>query len=78
MKKTMRGLGWMLLCSASTAYAAPAGEGEGVSLLGYLFLGFFALIVISQVVPIGILLFGMVKGIFSAREGSKAGPGGLS
>lgn len=72
MKNTMRGLGWMLLCGAAPAYAAPASEGDGVSLLGYLFLGFFALIIISQVVPIGILLFGMVKGVFSAREDRKA------
>lgn len=68
MKNTMRGLGWMLVYSASAAYAAPGGEGEGISFLGYLFLGFFATIIVSQLVPAGILFVGMVKGIFSPRE----------
>jgi hypothetical protein len=67
MNNMMRGLGWMLVFGASAAYAAPGSEGEGVSFLGYLFLGFFALIVVSQLVPAGMLFFGMLKGIFSAR-----------
>ena len=67
MKNTMRGLGWMLLCGASVAYAAPGSEGEGMSYLGYLFLGFFALIIVSQLVPAAMLFYGMIKGVFSAR-----------
>ncbi len=69
MKNTMRGLGWMLVYGASVAYAAPGSDGEGVSWLGYLFLGFFALIIVSQLVPAGMLFIGMLKGVFSAREG---------
>jgi len=61
MKYTMRGLGWMLVYGASVAYAAPGGGGEGGSWLGYLFLGFFALIVVSQLVPAGMLFVGMLK-----------------
>ncbi|MCM2264465.1 MAG: hypothetical protein NDI73_04640 [Desulfuromonadales bacterium] len=72
MRNTLRGLGWMLVYGASVAYAAPASEGEGMSLLGYLFLGFFTLIIVSQLVPAGILFFGMVKGVFFAREDKKA------
>jgi len=68
MKNLMRGLGWMLVFGASVAYAAPGGGGEGVSFLGYLFLGFFALIVVSQLVPAGLLFFGMLKGVLSARS----------
>ena len=67
MKNTMRGLGWMMVYGASAAYAAPGSEGDGISWLGYLFLGFFALIIISQVVPAAILCFGMIKGVFSSR-----------
>jgi hypothetical protein len=67
MKNTMRGLGWMMVYGASAAYAAPGSEGDGMSWLGYLFLGFFALIIISQVVPAAILCFGMIKGVFSSR-----------
>jgi hypothetical protein len=68
MKNTMRGLGWMMVYGASVAYAAPTGEGDGMSLLGYLFLGFFTLIIVTQLVPAGILFFGMVKGVFSAGK----------
>lgn len=72
MKKAMTGLGWMMVYCASVAYAAPTGEGDGVSLLGYLFLGFFTLIVVTQLVPAGILFFGMVKGVFSADKKTDA------
>jgi hypothetical protein len=68
MKNALRGLVWLLVYGASVAYAAPGSEGDGVSLLGYLFLGFFALIVVSQLVPAGILFIGMLKGILSARK----------
>ena len=68
MKNTMRGLAWMMVYSASTAYAAPKGEGDGVSLLGYLFLGFFALIIVSQLVPAGLLFYGMIKGVFAGSK----------
>ena len=67
MKNTMRGLGWMMVYGASVAYAAPGSEGDGVSYLGYLFLGFFALIVVSQLVPACLLFYGMIKGVFSPR-----------
>jgi hypothetical protein len=72
MKNTMRGLGWMMVYGASVAYAAPTGEGDGMSLLGYLFLGFFTLIIVTQLVPAGILFFGMVKGVFSAGKKADA------
>ena len=68
MKNTMRGLGWMMVFGASVAYAAPTGEGDGVSLLGYLFLGFFALIIVSQLVPACLLFYGMIKGVFAGGK----------
>jgi len=68
MKNTMRGLGWLMVYGASSAYAAPAGEGDGGSLLGYLFLGFFALIIVSQLVPACILFYGMIKGVFAGSK----------
>lgn len=72
MKNTMRGLGWMMVYGASAAYAAPTGEGAGMSFLGYLFLGFFAVIIVTQLVPACILFFGMVKGVFSADRKADA------
>ena len=72
MKNTMRGLGWMMVYGASVAYAAPGSEGDGVSLLGALFLGFFALIIVSQLVPAAILFYGMIKGVFSVGKNTTA------
>lgn len=72
MKNTMRAIGWMLVWGASVAYAAPGGEEESVGLLGYLFAGFFAVVIVTQLVPAAILFFGMLKGIFSAREKADA------
>ena len=68
MKNTMRAIGAALVSGTSIAYAAPGSEGGGGSFLGYLFLGFFALIIVSQVVPAGLLFYGMIKGLFSSRE----------
>ena len=68
MKNTMRGIGWMLVWGASAAYAAPGGEGESVGWLGYLFAGFFAVVIVTQLVPAAILFVGMLKGVFSIRE----------
>jgi len=68
MKKTMRGLGWMLVSAASVAYAAPDSGGGAGGLLGYLFMGFFTLIIVSQLVPAGLLFYSMVKGVFGSGE----------
>jgi hypothetical protein len=62
----------MMVYGVSVAYAAPGSEGTGGSMLGYLFLGFFALIIVSQLVPACMLFFGMVKGVFSSREDKDA------
>ena len=68
MKNTMRGIGCMLVWGASAAYAAQGGEGDSVGWLGYLFAGFFAVVIVTQLVPAVILFVGMLKGIFSLRE----------
>ena len=68
--KTMRMLISMMAGSASAAYAATGVQAEGVGILTYAFIGFFALIIVSQLVPAAILFIGMVKGLFSSREKS--------
>ena len=60
----------MLAGSASAAYAAQGAETQGAGVLAYLFIGFFALIVVTQLVPAMILFVGMVKGLFT-RETKK-------
>lgn len=72
MKTTLRMLITLLAGSASVAYAAQGAESQGAGLLAYLFIGFFALIVVTQLVPAMILFFGMVKGLFSPRGEQEA------
>lgn len=51
------------LSLVTVTFAAGSASTSGSSLLLTLFLGFFALIVIFQLVPACILFFGMVKGL---------------
>lgn len=68
--KTLRMLISMVAGSASAAYSATGMQSEGAGILAYFFVGFFALIIVSQLVPAMILFFGLVKGIFSRQEKS--------
>lgn len=58
------------LVASSSAYAAASSASQDAGLLVYLFAGFFAVIIITQLVPATILLFGMLKGIFSTDSKS--------
>ncbi len=66
--KTMRMMITMIAGSASAAFAAAETQGEGMGVLAYMFIGFFALVIVSQLVPAMILFVGLVKGLFSSRE----------
>ena len=66
--KTMRMLISMLAGSASAAFAAVGSQSEGAGILAYFFIGFFALIIVTQLVPAMILFFGLVKGLFARPE----------
>ncbi|MGW8311738.1 MAG: hypothetical protein ACWGOL_00745 [Desulfuromonadales bacterium] len=68
--KTLQVLISMVAGSASAAYAATGMHGEGAGILTYFFIGFFALIIVSQLVPAMILFFGMVKGLLTRPEKS--------
>ncbi len=68
MKKIMSLWSLGLVLSGSSVFAAEAtGAGEG-SLLSSLFIGFFALIIVFQLVPATLMLIGMLRGIFSRDE----------
>ena len=66
--KTLKTLVTMTAGSASAAYAATGVQSQETGLLIYFFIGFFALIVVSQLVPAAILFVGMIKGVFSHNE----------
>lgn len=63
----------LLFCISTTAYAAVAPVEEGSSLLVILFVGFFALIIVLQLVPACLLFIGMIKGLLfhETKSGEK-------
>ncbi|MCK5912643.1 MAG: hypothetical protein KAG12_02110 [Desulfuromusa sp.] len=54
--------------AVSPVFAADASADKGGSLLLTLFIGFFALIVVFQLVPACLLFVGIVKGLFSKKQ----------
>lgn len=61
-----------LSATVSPALATPAASSSDSGLMTWLFIGFFALIVVAQLVP-GLLLVGsVIKGLLSSAAGSSA------
>ena len=58
----------MGIIAPATAFAASEASGEGSGLFVWIFLGFFALIVVGQLVPAVMLISGMIKGLTSKTE----------
>ncbi len=54
----------LIIASTSTAFASTAGEGQGIGLVSIAFLGFFALIIATQLIPGLTLFITGAKGIF--------------
>lgn len=74
MKNIIRNSVVALICVASAvspAVAAAAPAEEGGSLLLMLFVGFFALIVVFQLVPACLLFAGILKGLFARKHNIK-------
>lgn len=64
MKTTLRNTLIATIALTSSAFAAEtSGAGEG-GLLISLFLGFFALIVVFQLVPATLMMIGVLRGLF--------------
>lgn len=64
MKTTLRNALIALLTFSSTAFAAGStGAGDG-GLLVSLFLGFFAVIILFQLVPATLMMIGILRGLF--------------
>ncbi len=72
MKNTLRNSLIALLTFTSSAFASgAAGTGEG-GLLVSLFLGFFALIIVFQLVPATLMMVGVLRGLLGRdREAVK-------
>ena len=65
MKTLLRGFSWMLTWGATAAYAAQGSEGETLGWLGYMFIGFFSVVVTTQLAPAAIMFGAILKGILT-------------
>lgn len=77
MKNTVRIVTLMTTLYASSAFAASGAEGGGIGLIGWIFIGFFAVIVAFQLIP-SLALFGsMMTAIFgkAGKHGKVTGNG---
>jgi len=73
MKDMIRNTVFALICvltavSGAVSATTPVEQGGG-SLLLTLFIGFFALIVVFQLVPACLLFVGILKGLFARKHG---------
>ena len=73
MKATLRNSLIALFTFSSAAFAANgASDGQGGFLLS-LFIGFFALILVFQVIPAFLLFVGLIKGLISQDRKEASG-----
>ncbi len=56
------------ILAPATAFAASGAREDSSGLFVWIFLGFCALIVVAQLIPAVLLMFGMAKGIAAKRE----------
>ena len=70
MRTILNGLGWMLTWGATAAYAAQGSEGETLGWLGYLFIGFFVVVITTQLVPAAVVFVGILRGILTTGTGA--------
>lgn len=71
MKTTFRIITLMVILHANSVFAANGAQGGGISLVGWIFIGFMAVIIIFQSIP-AVMLFGsMMAGIFGKAKNRK-------
>ena len=58
----------MGIIAPATAFAASGSTAEGNGIFVWIFLGFFAVIVVGQLIPAVMLVTGLVKGLVSKSE----------
>jgi hypothetical protein len=64
----MRALAMLMGILAPVSAFAASGTGEESGIFVWIFLGFFALIVVGQLVPAVMLIIGLVKGATAKSE----------
>ena len=77
MKNTFRIATLIAIMQANSAFAATGAEAGGFSLIGWIFLGFLALIVTLQFVPALIMFGSMMAGVFGKAKNREAVTGNV-
>ena len=72
MKNTFRIATLIAIMQANSAFAATGAEASGFSLIGWIFLGFLAVIITLQFVPALILFGSMMMGVFGKAKNREA------
>ena len=72
MKTTATIIGIVTGFAPAAAMAAATGNVDNSGIFVWIFLGFCALIVVAQVVPALLLMFGLVKGVSKAVNDKEA------
>ena len=63
---------WVAL--SGSALASPGNDAGPMGIGAWLFIGFCSLIFVAQLVPALVLLFGMVRGLFSGKGKTSSAP----
>ena len=64
MKNTLRIVTLMVMLQANSVFAANGVESGGIGLIGWLFIGFMAVIVACQFIPSAMMFGSMMTGLF--------------
>ena len=75
MKNTLRIAALVTILNSNTVFAATGTESAGISLMGWLFIGFMAVIVAFQFAPAVIMFGSMMMAIFGKAK-NQAGVAG--
>ena len=67
MKTLATIIGTLTGLAPAAVFAATTGNTENIGLLGIVFMGFGALVLVGQVIPVVLMLTGLVKGL-TAKE----------
>ncbi|RLB71604.1 MAG: hypothetical protein DRH07_06270 [Deltaproteobacteria bacterium] len=71
MKNTLRIITLIAILHASFALAADGGSGGGISLIGWIFIGFMAVVITFQFMPSLMMFGGMMMSIFGKEKNRK-------
>jgi len=74
MKTTAITTGTIALLAPAAAFAATTGNVDNSGIFVWIFLAFCALIVVAQVIPALLLMFGLVKGVTKVVTEKEAAP----